>query len=132
MTNKLTGIITAVATPFKGDGVDYDTFAKQVEFLVANRMDALAFPKHYAESLSLRVSEREECARIMVEVAAGRVPTFINVSSAGTDLAIDAARHAAKIGSTGIVLLPPYYWKPGPAEIIDHFVQVSAAHGGQV
>ena len=132
MTKKLSGIISAIVTPFKGDGVDYDTFAKQTEFLIENGMDALAYPMHYGESLNLRVQERDECARIMVDVAAGRVPTFVNVSSAGTDLAMDAARHAAKIGSTGIVLLPPYYWEPGPAEIIEHFEKVSGAHGGQV
>lgn len=132
MTKKLSGIVAAMVTPFKEGGVDYDTFAKQAEFLIQNGMDALAYPMHYGESLNLRVAEREECARIMVEVAAGRVPTFVNVSSAGTDLAADAARHAAKVGSTGIVLLPPYYWEPAPEQIIEHFVRVSSAHGGQV
>jgi 4-hydroxy-tetrahydrodipicolinate synthase len=132
MPSKLTGIIAAMISPFKRDGVDYDTLAKQASFLIDNGADALAYPMHYGESLSLRDSERNECARVMVQVAAGRVPTFVNVSSAGTDLAVDAARAAAKAGSDGIVLLPPYYWQPGPEQVIEHFVAAAAAHGGKL
>jgi 4-hydroxy-tetrahydrodipicolinate synthase len=132
MSSKLTGIIAAMVTPFKGDGVDYDTFAKQADFLIENGASALAYPMHYGESLSLRDSERNECARVMAEAAAGRVPTFVNVSSAGTDLSVDAAKAAAKAGSDGIVLLPPYYWKPETAQIIEHFVATASAHGGKL
>jgi 4-hydroxy-tetrahydrodipicolinate synthase len=132
MSPQLTGIIAAIATPFKGDGVDYDTFAKQVNFLIENGASALAYPMHYGESLSLRDGERNECARVMANVAKGRVPTFVNVSSAGTDLAIDAAQAAAKAGSDGIVLLAPYHWKPGPEQIVEHFVAVANAHGGKL
>jgi 4-hydroxy-tetrahydrodipicolinate synthase len=132
MSPELTGIIAAMVTPFKGDGVDYDTLGKQAEFLIANGASALAYPMHYGESLSLRDSERNQCARVMAEVAAGRVPTFVNVSSAGTDLAVEAAEAAAKAGSDGIVLLPPYYWKPGPEQIIEHYVSAAKAHGGKL
>lgn len=132
MSPQLTGIIAALVTPFKNDGVDYDTFAKQANFLVENGASALAYPMHYGESLSLRDSERNECASVMAQVAAGRIPTFVNVSSAGTDLSVDAAEAAAKAGSDGIVLLPPYYWKPGPEQIIDHYVSAAKAHGGKL
>jgi len=132
MSSKLTGIIAAMVTPFKGDGVDYDTFAQQANFLIENGASALAYPMHYGESLSLRDSERNECARVMAQVAAGRIPTFINVSSAGTDLSVDAAEAAAKAGSDGIVLLPPYHWQPGPEQIIEHFVAAANAHGGKL
>ena len=132
MSSQLTGIIAAIATPFKGDGLDYDTFAKQANFLIENGASALAYPMHYGESLSLRDGERNECARVMAEVAKGRVPTFVNVSSAGTDLAIDAAKAAARAGSDGIVLLAPYHWRPGPEQIVEHFAAVANAHGGKL
>ena len=132
MSSQITGIIAAIATPFKGDGIDYDTFAKQASFLIENGASALAYPMHYGELLSLRDSERNECARVMAEVAKGRVPTFVNVSSAGTDLAIDAAAAAAKAGTDGIVLLAPYHWRPGPEQIVEHFVAVANAHGGKL
>lgn len=132
MKPKLAGIIGAPVTPFKSDKVDYDTFAKQVSFLVDNGVDALAHPMHIGESLNMRDDERRELARVLVEAAGGRVPTFVNVSFAGTDLSVDLARYSAKVGSTGIVLLAPYYWAPAPAQIIEHFVSAASAHGGQL
>jgi 4-hydroxy-tetrahydrodipicolinate synthase len=132
MAMQLAGIIGAPVTPFKGDGIDYDTFGKQVDFLVANGVDALAHPMHIGESPNLREEERRELARILVEAAAGRVATFVNVSSAGTDLSVDLARHSAKVGSSGIVLLPPYYWVPAASDVIDHFVAAAQAHGGSL
>jgi 4-hydroxy-tetrahydrodipicolinate synthase len=132
MSAKLTGIVAAMVTPFKGDGVDYDAFAKQTNFLIENGANALAYPMHYGESLSLREAERNDCAKIMAEVSAGRVPTFVNVSSAGTDLSVDSAKAAAKAGADGIVILPPYYWEPGPDQIVEHIAAAASAHGGKV
>jgi 4-hydroxy-tetrahydrodipicolinate synthase len=129
---KLTGIVGAPVTPFKNDRIDYDTLAKQVNFLIANGVDALAYPMHIGESPSMREQERRDSARALVEAAAGRVPTFINTSAASTEIAAELAGYCGKIGSTGIVLLAPYYWKPGPKEIVDHFVAATSAHGGQL
>lgn len=129
---KLTGIIGAPVTPFKSGTVDHDTFAKQVNFLIANGVDALAYPMHIGESLNLRDQEYRDAARVLVETAANRVPTFINTSSASTDYSTDLARYCGKIGSTGIVLLPPYHWKPEPKDLVAHFVAAAEAHGGRL
>jgi 4-hydroxy-tetrahydrodipicolinate synthase len=129
---KITGIIGAPVTPFKGADVDYETFVQQVNFLIDNGVDALAHPMHIGESLNLRDEERRELARVLVQAAANRVPTFVNVSFAATDMSVDLARHSAKVDSTGIVLLAPYYWEPAPKDIIEHFVAAASAHGGQL
>ncbi len=132
MTTKLAGIVGAPTTPFKLGVVDYQTFARQIDFLIDSGVDALAHPMHIGESLNLRDQERRELARVLVQAAAGRVPTFVNVSYAGTDLSVDLATHCAKVGSTGIVLLAPYYWQPAPKDIIEHFVAATSAHGGKL
>lgn len=132
MPTKLAGIVGAPVTPFKNGGVDYETFARQVNFLIDNGVDALAHPMHIGESPNLREEERRELARVFVQAAANRLPTFVNVSFAGTDLSVDLASHSAKVGSTGIVLLPPYFWEPAPKDIIEHFVAAASAHGGQL
>jgi 4-hydroxy-tetrahydrodipicolinate synthase len=127
------GVINTMVTPFTKDGdVDYATFEKQVLFLLANGAKTLAYPMHYGESLNLRENEYKECAKIVVETANGKVPTFINVSSAGTDITCDYAKHAAQIGADGIVVLTPYYWKPEPADVIDHVARAAKANGGMV
>jgi 4-hydroxy-tetrahydrodipicolinate synthase len=133
MTSSYAGIVGAPVTPFKADNsVDFETFAKQVDFLVENGVSLIAHPMHIGESVNLTDSERRELARVLVSAAAGRVPTFVHVSFAGTDLAIDLARHSIKAGATGIVLMAPYHWRSGPQAIVEHFVSVTEACGGKL
>ena len=129
MSSIYAGIVGAPVTPFKADNsVDYDTFAKQVNFLIENEVRLIAHPMHIGESVNLTEAERRELARALVSAAAGRVPTFVHVSAAGTDL----AKHSVKAGATGIVLMAPYHWRSGPRAIVEHFVSVTNACGGKL
>ena len=130
--SKLTGFFGAPVTPFKNGQVDYDTLAKQINFLIKQGVSAFAYPMHIGESLNLSPEEFKKTTELLVKTVQDRVPTYINTSSASTDQSIEMTSHCARIGSTGIVLLPPYYWKPARAELIDHFVRTARAHGGQL
>lgn len=133
MNSSYAGIVGAPVTPFKADSsVDFDTFAKQVNFLIESGVRLIAHPMHIGESVNLTDGERRELARVLVSAAGGRVPTFVHVSFAGTDLAVDLARHSVKAGATGIVLMAPYHWRSGPRAIVEHFVAVTEACGGKL
>ncbi len=120
------GIFGAPTTAFDSEGnVDYDTFARQVDFLIEHGMPYLAHPMHIGESLNLREEERKELARTLVEAAAGRVPVFVHVSAPGTDNCVHLARHAQTVGAEGVVVLSPYHWEPGPEALLDHFLTVA-------
>lgn len=133
MSEKLKGVVGSPLTPFSEDGsVDYDTLGKQVDFLIANGINAFTYPMHISESLNLTEVERKECAARLVAAVAGRVPTFINVSASGTKTACELAEHAASVGSDGTVVLGPYYWPTTPDDLLEHFVAVASAHGGKL
>jgi 4-hydroxy-tetrahydrodipicolinate synthase len=133
MNTVYSGIVGAPVTPFKADNsVDYDTFAKQVNFLIENGVRLIAHPMHIGESVNLTDAERKELAKVLASAAGGRVPTFVHVSYAGTDLAIDLAKHATKVGNTGVVMMAPYHWRSGAHAIIEHFTAVNAAAGGEI
>ncbi len=124
------GIMGALVTPFTKDNkVDLETFAKQVNFLIGQGVPMIAHPMHIGESVSLTREEQKALAKCLIETAAGRVPVFVNVSSAGTDLALDLARYCEREGATGIILLPPYYWRPDQKDVIDHFTHVGGNIG---
>lgn len=130
MSMRYEGIMGAPVTPFTKDNkVDLETFAKQVNFLIENGVPMIAHPMHIGESVSLTREEQKALAKCLIEAAANRVPVFVNVSSAGTDLALELARYCEKEGATGIVLLPPYYWRPEPKDTIDHFSSVGSNIG---
>ena len=51
---KLKGIMGAPTTAFKPDGVvDYDTFVKQIDFLIEQGFPFIAHPMHIGESINL-------------------------------------------------------------------------------
>jgi 4-hydroxy-tetrahydrodipicolinate synthase len=127
------GICGSPVTPFKADSsIDFATFEKQVNFLIEHGAHLITHPMHMGESVSLREEERRSLAQALVSAAGGRVPVFCYVSHAGTGVAIDLARHAAKVGATGVVLMAPYHWRPGPAAIVDHYAAVADAAGGKL
>lgn len=124
------GIMGAPVTPFTKDNeVDLDTFTNQINFLIGQGIPMIAHPMHIGESVSLTREEQMALAKCLIETAAGRVPVFVNVSAAGTDQALELARYCEKVGATGIVLLPPYYWRPEKMDAIDHFTQVGGNIG---
>jgi 4-hydroxy-tetrahydrodipicolinate synthase len=133
MTATYAGIVGAPVTPFKADNtVDHDTFAKQVNFLVESGVRLIAHPMHIGESVNMTDAERRQLAATAVKAAAGRVPVFVHVSQAGTDLAVDLACHSVKAGATGIVMMAPYHWRSGPRAIAEHFLSVANACGGKL
>ena len=128
MTAVPRGIIDVPVTPFTPDNkVDLDTFARVIEFLLKHNAAALCINLHLAESLNLTLEERKALAQAAVEVAAGRVPVIVHVSTPGTDQAIELARHAEKAGADCVMAIAPYYWKPSQDGLYAHFSAIMQA-----
>ena len=133
MIKNFSGIVGAPVTPFdQKNRVDYVTFAKQINFLIKNGVSLIAHPMHIGESINLTIEERKDLAQCLVESAGGRVPTFVHCSFGGTDQAADLASYCEKVGTTGIVLLAPYYWRSKTDAIIDHIVTVAGRLKGKL
>jgi 4-hydroxy-tetrahydrodipicolinate synthase len=127
---KLHGVVGTPVTPFDaGGGLDTETFETLIGFLLDTSVDAVALPMHIGESLNLTATERKRVAELAAGVIAGQVPLLVNVSCAGTDEAIDLARHAEHVGAAGLVLLTPYYWRPPAAALVEHFAAVADSVG---
>ena len=102
------GVMHVPVTPFKDDmSVDYATFEKLVDWHVRQKPSSLCVILHIAESVSLTIEEHKKLIEISVKVTNGRVPVIANVSNAGTEIAIDLARHAEKVGANSIVVHAP-------------------------
>jgi 4-hydroxy-tetrahydrodipicolinate synthase len=122
------GLVHTPLTPFSSDRrIDFDTYARSIEFHVRHGADALAVPMHCGESVSLTDAERRKIITFAVEYAAKRVPVIAHVSDAGTAIAAGLAKHAQAAGAAAIVATTPYYWTPPPAMVLEHFSQIGAA-----
>lgn len=130
MTSLPEGLIQVPVTPFTADNeVDLPTFDKVIEFLLGVGGSALCVNLHLAESLNLTLEERKLLAERAVAVSDGRAPVIVHVATAGTDQAIDLARHAEQVGADAVISVAPYYWRPSQDALYDHFAAIMSATG---
>lgn len=122
------GLVHVPVTPFKTDqGIDYDLYAKVLEFHLRNGADALALPMQQGEDVSLTDIELRKVLEFALKHVDGRVPVIAHVSDPGTAIAVERARHAEQAGAAAIASHPPYFWHPKPAMVTEHLVQIGSA-----
>lgn len=84
-----TGAAVAIITPMHEDGsVNYDEFARFVDWQIDNGTDAIVICGTTGESSTLDVDEHLECIKWCIEYVNGRVPVI-----AGTRLQLHRQRH---------------------------------------
>jgi dihydrodipicolinate synthase/N-acetylneuraminate lyase len=122
------GLVHTPVTPFKADqSIDYDTYAKILEFHLKHGAEALALPMPVGEDLSLTDAEQRALLTFAIARVKDRVPIIAHVSDAGTAITVERAIFAEKAGATAIASHPPYFWHPRPAMVVEHLVQVGKA-----
>ena len=122
-----TGAATALITPMKNGGVDYEKFAEVVEFQIKNKIDALVVCGTTGEASSLTDEEHRELIRFCVEKVAGRVPVIAGTGSNDTDYAVDLSKFACEVGVDALLQVTPYYNKTTQKGLIKHFFTVADA-----
>jgi 4-hydroxy-tetrahydrodipicolinate synthase len=124
------GLVHTPLTPFSADlRIDFDLYAKMIDFHLRHGADALAVPMHAGESVSLADNERRSLIAFAVERVGRRAPVIAHVSDAGTGIAAALARRAQAAGAAAVVATTPYYWTPPPAMVLEHFFQIGSAVG---
>ena len=106
-----TGAATAIITPFQNGKVDFDAFARLLEWQIEKGIDALVVCGTTGEASTLTDEEHREVIRFAVEKVAHRVPVIAGTGSNDTDYAIDLTRYAGEVGADAVLLVTPYYNK---------------------
>lgn len=122
-----TGAATALITPMKNGGVDYEKFAEVVEFQIKNKIDALVVCGTTGEASSLTDEEHRDLIRFCVEKVAGRVPVIAGTGSNDTDYAVDLSKFACEVGVDALLQVTPYYNKTTQRGLVKHFFSVADA-----
>jgi 4-hydroxy-tetrahydrodipicolinate synthase len=128
-TPRLEGILAALITPFTGDGSSIDEAALRslVSRLVAAGVGGLISCGSTGEFAALSVQERKRVTEVVVGAAAHAVPVVAHTGALTTRETIELSEHAAGVGATAVMVVPPFYEPPGWAELLDHYVAVARA-----
>lgn len=120
------GAGVAIVTPMREDRtVDYEQFARLLEFQITNGTDAIIVCGTTGESSTLTHEEHLEVIRYCVETVAGRIPVIAGTGSNCTETAIYLSTEAEKMGVDGLLLVSPYYNKATQNGLYAHFKAVA-------
>ncbi len=121
------GICPIIATPFTERGeVDYESLTNLLRVLAKGGCDGLTLFGIAGEYYKLSDDEMNEMTTLVVrECRAAHVPSIVSITRHATELAIRQARFTEAAGADCLMLLPPFFLKPGGAALYQHIKAVS-------
>jgi 4-hydroxy-tetrahydrodipicolinate synthase len=128
MTGVLGEVLTAIVTPFRADGsIDYDRFRALAAHLVANGSDGLVVAATTGESPTITDEERFELFAVAVDAVGDRATVIGSTGTYSTAHSVHLTEKAHELGVDGYLVVTPYYNKPPPSGIVEHFKAIAAA-----
>ena len=127
---RLTGSITALATPFAADGaVDTDAFARLIDAQLAAGTSGVVVAGSTGEATALEDSEYRAVLAFAVHRIGRRVPVLAGTGASSTARALALTRLAADIGADAALVATPAYLRPTQAGLLAHYDAI-AEQGG--
>lgn len=121
------GMATAMVTPMTSTGVDYETFARFIDFQLENGINALVAVGTTGESATLSPQERKDVIRFTIDRVNGRVPVIAGVGTNNTEHVLDFAKDACAAGADALLAVTPYYNKATQGGLYKHFSMIADA-----
>ena len=121
-------VLTAMVTPFTADGgVDLAGVGRVAGHLVDHGNDGVVVSGTTGESPTTTVPEDTEILRAVKDAVGDRGTVIAGVGTNSTAHSVELAAQAEKVGVDAVLLVAPYYNKPGQAGILHHFTEVARA-----
>lgn len=117
----MTETFTALVTPFKNGKVDEKSLEKLVEYQIKNGVDGIVPCGTTGESPTLSHEEHNLVIDLCVKISNKRIKVMAGTGSNSTAEAIMMTNHARQIGADCCLVVAPYYNKPTPEGVYQHF-----------
>jgi 4-hydroxy-tetrahydrodipicolinate synthase len=119
------GTHTAIVTPFKNGRIDEAALKQLIDDQFAGGVTGVVPCGTTGESPTLDYEEHERVVKLTVEFAAGRGVVMAGTGSNSTREAVQMTEEAEAAGATAILQVAPYYNKPTPEGLFQHFKAVA-------
>ncbi|HVK61928.1 MAG TPA: 4-hydroxy-tetrahydrodipicolinate synthase [Bdellovibrionales bacterium] len=121
----LSGVLTALITPFKNGEVDWKSLAKLVRFQVDGGVSGFVISGTTAESPTLSKDEKKKIFEFVKSESGGKLPLVMGTGSNSTSESIEATKAAEQWGADAALVVVPYYNKPPQRGVFQHFQKVA-------
>jgi 4-hydroxy-tetrahydrodipicolinate synthase len=120
-------VITAMVTPFdKEFNLDLEQAKNLMDHLMSSGSDSILLSGTTGESPTLTDEEKFRLFELGVKNSAGNVKIIAGTGCYDTKHSIELSKEAEKIGVDCLLLVTPYYNKPGQASLLKHFAAIAS------
>lgn len=124
ISSPLCGVIPVLQMPFCNDeSVDEKTLAAEIDWVFDCGADGVA-QAMVSEVLRLDTEERMATAELICGAARDRGSVVISVGAESTVLAKRLARHAASVGATAVMAIPPLAVRLDDDALVEYYEQL--------
>jgi 4-hydroxy-tetrahydrodipicolinate synthase len=123
--SKLSGILTALITPFQKGEIDWASLKKQLRQQIDGGVQGIVVCGTTGETPTLSLEERRKIFEFVRSESAGAVTLVMGTGSNSTNETITATKAAKEWGADAALVVVPYYNKPTQAGLVAHFTKVT-------
>lgn len=128
MRTMFTGVGTALITPFtKSGALDEPGIKRLAKRQIDSGVHFLVPCGTTGETPTLSPAERLRVVELVLEAAAGRVPVMAGAGGYDTQEVVHVAKEMQRVGVQGLLSVTPYYNKPTPEGLYQHFSKIAEA-----
>lgn len=121
------GAFVAIVTPFIDGKVDEQGLKDLIEFQIENGTRGIVPCGTTGESATLNHDEHKRVVELTIKTVNGRVPVLAGTGSNSTAETIELTKHAKAAGADGSLMITPYYNRPSPEGLYQHFKAAAEA-----
>ena len=122
-----TGTYTAIVTPFKSGQLDEPSLERLVKAQIKGGVDGIVPVGTTGESPTLDFEEHIQVIKLAVKFAARKIKVIAGTGGNSTSEAIYLTKAAEAAGADGSLQVAPYYNKPTPEGLFQHFRAIARA-----
>ncbi|RFU70303.1 dihydrodipicolinate synthase family protein [Peribacillus saganii] len=105
---KIHGLCTIAITPFDNQGnVDTESIRSLTDFYINAGVQGITILGIMGEVNKLSEGERQKVTEVFIESVNGRVPVIVGCSAQGTNVSIELAKQAERLGAAALMIAPP-------------------------
>jgi 4-hydroxy-tetrahydrodipicolinate synthase len=124
-TKDLSGVFTALITPFKQGEIDWASFKRLLKFQMDGGINGFVVSGTTGESPTLSPDEKKKLFEFVKAETGGAVPIVMGTGSNSTADTVVATQSAARWGADAALVVVPYYNKPPQRGLFQHFQKVA-------
>ncbi len=126
--NQLKGTGVAIITPFKSTmEVDFDALEKLIDFIVKDGIEYIVTLGTTGETPTLDTEEKYDIINFTFEKVNNRVPVVVGIGGNNTKEVMENLQSFPLEKAAAVLSASPYYNKPSPEGIFQHYKNVAAA-----